>query len=43
MKPYSWATFASVASLLVLVALGASLIPAGRAMNVDPMDALRHD
>jgi len=42
-KPYSWSTFASVAILMELVALAASLIPAGRAMNVDPVDALRHD
>jgi macrolide transport system ATP-binding/permease protein len=42
-KPDAWAPFATAAMLMVLVALAASLIPAGRAINVDPMLALRQD
>jgi putative ABC transport system permease protein len=41
-KPDAWAPFAAAAILIVLVALTASLIPAGRAIKVDPMRALRN-
>jgi len=42
-KPGDIATFAAVAALLIGVALIASWIPARRAVNVDPMLALRQD
>ena len=42
-KPGAWAPFAAAAILIVLVALTASLIPAGRAIKVDPMRALRNE
>jgi putative ABC transport system permease protein len=42
-SPADPATFASVAIVLVLVALLASYIPARRTLRVDPMIALRHE
>jgi predicted permease len=42
-KSWDLATYALSSGLLILVALGASWIPARRAAGVDPMRALRHE
>jgi putative ABC transport system permease protein len=42
-KPADWSTFVSVAALLLIAAIGACVIPARRAMTIDPMVALRHE
>ena len=43
LKAWDPATFAGSATMLILVALGASWIPARRAAGVDPIRALRHE
>jgi len=42
-KPWDPAVFMIVPGLLTLVALVAILIPATRAMKIDPMTALRYE
>jgi ABC-type antimicrobial peptide transport system permease subunit len=36
-------TFPAVASIILLVALAAAVVPASRAARIDPVIALRHD
>jgi ABC-type antimicrobial peptide transport system permease subunit len=43
LKSWDPMTFAASALLLILVALGASWVPARRAAGVDPIQALRHE
>ena len=43
LKAWDPVTFAGSAAMLMMVALGASWIPASRAARVDPMCALRHE
>jgi predicted permease len=43
LKPWDPTTIAGSGTLLILVALGASWIPARRAAGVDPIRALRHE
>jgi len=42
-SPMDPVTLTAVPALLLLVALGASLVPAHRAMRLDPVAALRHE
>jgi putative ABC transport system permease protein len=42
-NPRDFYTFAAVAALLGLVALGASYLPSRRALALDPVQALRHE
>lgn len=43
LKPYDPMTLIGASSLLILVALASSWVPAHRAATVDPMQALRQD
>jgi len=42
-NPADFATFAVVAAVLICVSAAASYLPARRAMETDPLVALRHD
>jgi putative ABC transport system permease protein len=41
--PTDPATYSAVASIILLVALAAAVVPASRAARIDPVVALRHD
>jgi putative ABC transport system permease protein len=42
-KPSDWMTFSAVAAILLVVAVAACAVPARRAMQVDPIVALRYE
>jgi len=42
-KPTDPATFVAVSALLGMVALVAAMVPARRAIRIDPIRALRHE
>jgi ABC-type antimicrobial peptide transport system permease subunit len=43
LEPTDLATYVTAAAMVWLVALGSAYVPARRATNVDPMEALRHE
>jgi predicted permease len=42
-SPFDWIAFGSAASLAILTAAAGSLVPAVRAVRVDPLTAIRHE
>jgi putative ABC transport system permease protein len=42
-RPLDWPTFSSAATIVIVVTLAASYVPARRASRVNPIAALRHD